>query len=260
MKRIKVLLMIVLAVSMLLGMSMTVFADPAHTITISAPATVEWAETTIISAEVTDWDGIDSTAAGFANVWKNGEIAGIGMVINGNMSYSVNDAVIGDVFKIQVQTLNSEMVGCNIVTVTVCGQRKNNEEKSPAHEHKFTWQTITEPTMYSDGLEGEVCSCGATRNTQPLSAYGYAINDYAAKMVNASKSGQTIKLEMGEWNSFPKAFMEKIAAKSAQNVTFVLKYKWNHVKQEITIPAGTAVDTSLDWYGPAKMQELYGAN
>ncbi len=131
---------------------------------------------------------------------------------------------------------------------------------SSAHTHNFQWQTITEPTMYSDGLEGEVCSCGATRNTQPISAFGYTINDYATKMVNASKSGQVIILELGEWNSFPKAFMEKVAAKSAQNVTFVFHYKWNHVKQEITIPAGTLVDTSLDWYGPAKMQELYGAN
>ena len=131
---------------------------------------------------------------------------------------------------------------------------------APAHVHNFQWQTITEPTQYSDGLEGEVCSCGAVRNTQPLSAYGYALNEYATPMINAAKSGQTITFEFGEWNSFPKAFMEKVAAKSAQNVTFVFKYKWNHVKQEITIPAGTVVDTSLDWYGPAKMAELYGAN
>ena len=131
---------------------------------------------------------------------------------------------------------------------------------APDHTHLFQWQTITEPTQYADGLEGEVCSCGATRNTQPLSAYGYALNDYATPMINAAKSGQTITFELGEWNSFPKAFMEKIAAKSMEGVTFVFHYKWNHVKQEITIPFGTAVDTSLDWYGPAKMAELYGMN
>ncbi len=130
-----------------------------------------------------------------------------------------------------------------------------------AHEHNFAWQTISEPTMYSDGLAGDVCTvCGYAKNTQPLSAYGFAINDYGTKLVEASKSGQIIKIELGEWNSFPKSFMEKIAAKSAQNVTFVLKYKWNHVNQEITIPAFSNVDTSLDWYGPAKMAELYGVN
>ena len=129
-----------------------------------------------------------------------------------------------------------------------------------AHTHNFQWQTITEPTKDADGLEGEVCSCGATRNTQKLSAYGYSLNQYATPMINAAKAGQTITFEFGEWNSFPKAFMEKIAAKSMEGVTSVFNYKWNHVKQEITIPFGTAVDTNLDWYGPAKMAELYGAN
>ena len=131
---------------------------------------------------------------------------------------------------------------------------------TPAHVHNFQWQTITAPTKETDGLEGEVCSCGAVRNTQPLSAYGYALNEYATPMINAAKSGQTITFEFGEWNSFPKSFMAKLVDKSAQNVTFVFHYKWNHVKQEITIPAGTPIDLNFDWYGPAKMAELYGAN
>ena len=131
---------------------------------------------------------------------------------------------------------------------------------TPAHVHSFSWQTITEPTEYADGLEAEVCSCGAVRNKQPLSAYVYALNDYATPMMNIAKSGQTITFEFGEWNSFPKSFMEKLAEKSGQNVTFVFHYKWNHVKQEITIPAGTPIDLNFDWYGPAKMAELYGMN
>ena len=129
-----------------------------------------------------------------------------------------------------------------------------------AHTHNFQWQTIIEPTKDTDGLEGEVCSCGALKNTQLLSAYGYALNDYATPMINAAKSGQTITFEFGEWNSFPKSFMAKLVDKSANGVTFVFHYKWNHVKQEITIPAGTPIDLNFDWYGPAKMAELYGAN
>ena len=136
----------------------------------------------------------------------------------------------------------------------------NTPDNAPEHVHSFTWQTIYEATPDSDGLEGEVCSCGATRNTQPLSAYGYALNDYATSMINAAKSGQTMTFEFGEWNSFPRSFMEKLVNKSANGVTFVFHYKWNHVKQEITIPAGTPIDLSCDWYGPAKMAELYGAN
>ena len=141
------------------------------------------------------------------------------------------------------------------------GGHSNPPSKDPSgssHEHHYEWHTIVEPTQDKDGLEGEVCSCGATRNVQTLSAYGYALNHYAAPLINAAKSGQTITFEFGEWNSFPKSFMEKIAAKS--DVNFVFHYKWNHVSQEIVIPAGTAIDLNFDWYGPAKMAELYGAN
>lgn len=131
---------------------------------------------------------------------------------------------------------------------------------APAHVHKFEWQIITNPTKDTDGLEGEMCSCGAMRNTEKISAYAYSLYQYAMPMINRAVSGQTITFEFGEWNSFPKAFMEKIAAKSMEGVTFVFRYKWNHEKQEITIPFGTAVDTQFDWYGPAKMAELYGMN
>lgn len=130
---------------------------------------------------------------------------------------------------------------------------------SHAHVHNFQYGVIYPATKDADGLEGEMCSCGAVRNTQPISAMAYALYDYALPMINAAKPGQTITFEFGEWNSFPKAFMEKLVSKSAQGVTFVFHYKWNHVKQEITIPAGTPIDLNFDYYGPAKMAELYGA-
>lgn len=127
------------------------------------------------------------------------------------------------------------------------------------HVHDFTWQTILEPTPYAEGLERQVCSCGATGITQPLSAFGYLIRDYAPSLIKAAQPGQTVTFEFGEFNSFPKDLMAKLVEKSAQDVTFVFHYEWNHVKQEVTIPAGTPIDLNFEWYGPAKMAELYGA-
>ena len=134
------------------------------------------------------------------------------------------------------------------------------EPSSAAHTHDYHWQTIVEPTKDQDGLESEVCVCGATRNIQRIPAMGFTLNEYATPMVVNAIPGQTVEMEFGEWNSFPKSFMEKVAAKTQQNVSFGFHYNWNHVGQEIRIPAGTEVDTNFDWYGPAKMQELYGAN
>lgn len=134
------------------------------------------------------------------------------------------------------------------------------EPSSAAHTHDYHWQTIVEPTKDQDGLESEVCVCGATRNIQRLPAFGYTLQEYATPMVVNAKPGQTVEMDFGELNSFPKSFMEKVAVKTQQNVSFGFHYHWNHVGQEIKIPAGTKVDTNFDWYGPAKMQELYGQN
>ena len=127
-----------------------------------------------------------------------------------------------------------------------------------AHVHNFQYGVIYPATKDADGLECEMCACGAVRNTQPISAMAYALYDYALPMINAAKSGQTITFDFKEWNSFPKSFMEKLVAKSAQGVTFVFKYKVNHELQTITIPAGTPIDLNFEWYGYAKMAELYG--
>ena len=131
----------------------------------------------------------------------------------------------------------------------------NNDDE---HVHNFEWQIITPATKDRDGVEGEVCSiCGARRNEQPLSAFGFALYSYALPMINSAPKGQTVTFEFGVWNSFPKNLMERIAAKSAEGVNFVFRYEWNHVKYEVTIPAGTQVDLQFDWYGPAKMNEIY---
>ena len=151
----------------------------------------------------------------------------------------------------------------NILSITAISDEPSPiEQDTPlGHTHDFVEGEIYSATTTTDGLGGIYCkTCGAIKESWPISAYGYSINDYATPMVNASKAGQTVTFELGEWNSFPKAFMEKIAAKSAEGVTFVFHYKWNHVKQEITISAGAQVDLNYEWYGPAKMAELYGAN
>ena len=136
-----------------------------------------------------------------------------------------------------------------------------NPEIVITHVHEWIEGEIYAATKEKDGLGGTYCkTCGAIKESHPISAYAYSLNEYATPMINASKSGQTITFELGKWNSFPKSFMAKLVDKSAQNITFVFHYKWNHVKQEITIPAGTPIDLNFDYYGPAKMAELYGAN
>lgn len=148
---------------------------------------------------------------------------------------------------------------CNPFYIPPQNSGVKSNTNAPTHVHNFTWQTIYDATPNSDGLEGEVCSCGAIRNTQPISAMDYAVNKYADQMIKAAKPGQKITLEFGEFNSFPRYMMEKIAARMNDNITFVFKFKQNKKMQTVTIEPGTAIDLQYDWYGPDKMKELYGA-
>lgn len=129
---------------------------------------------------------------------------------------------------------------------------------APAHTHEFIEGTITEPTADSDGVGGIYCkTCGYVKETYPISAYAYVLYDYGATKIKSSQPGQNVVFEFGEWNSFPKSFMADLAAKSAAGVTFEFHYKWNQESQTIIIPAGVPIDLNEEWYGPAKMRELY---
>ncbi len=258
-KKIGLLLAVIMAMTMVMGIGVTAFAEPYTT--DSPYGTVVWN------------DACWSMGAHFIYIGDNnylyfgdGEYFGVYTAVGdtldvGGYTTKVPSEPSPNAIYKSVNSGGQDTLVPNTCSCTFTPKSPAIASGNSAHTHNFTWQTITEPTLYSDGLAGDVCSiCGFAKNTQPVSSYGYAINGYATKLVNESKSGQVIKLDFGEFNSFPKAFMEKVAAKSAQNVTFIFTYKWNHVKQEIKIPAFSNVDTSLDWYGPATMQQLYGAN
>ena len=129
---------------------------------------------------------------------------------------------------------------------------------APTHVHEFIEGTIIEPTADCDGLGGVYCkTCGYIQESYPISTGAYLIYDYGAEKIYSSQPGQKVVFEFGEWNSFPKSFMADLAAKSAAGVTFEFHYKWNHESQTIIIPAGVPIDLNEEWYGPAKMRELY---
>ena len=198
-------------------------------------------------------------------VWVNLDRAYDGTRRNISITYEKDN----ENYRFNNMRLNPRGGECTPISGTICVTYnevtyvppvQESENPKSNHTHSFIWQVIYEATSNSDGLEGEVCSCGATRNTQPISAYDYAINKYADRMIKAAKPGQKITLEFGEFNSFPRYMMEKVAARMNENITFVFKFKQNKKMQTVTIEPGTAIDLQYAWYGPDKMKELYGAD
>lgn len=256
-KRLSILLIIALAMTMVMGMSIMAYADEWQPLTIDCGTSdhQNFEHFYVVSTDtfpsdygqcVSGWKLIpDSGNPGQSTVtdWR----AGSGNYMS--RDYFPGNLEMGWYYRTGD---DSNFHKCPPPVVEA-------EPSSAAHTHDYHWQTIVLPTKDQDGLESEVCVCGATRNIQRLPALGFTLNEYATPMVVNAQPGQTVELELGELNSFPKSFMEKVAVKTQQNVSFGFHYNWEHVGQEIKIPAGTVVDTNFDWYGPAKMEELYGS-
>lgn len=127
-------------------------------------------------------------------------------------------------------------------------------EYGPMHIHKWVFGTIYEATESADGLEGEYCSCGAMRNTSVITSGGVTVNNTYA-MIDAAKPGQNIVLDMKMMCNLSQEFMKKLASKNTCSYTLRLIYK--NKLYEYYIPAGAVFDTSLEYYGPEKLMEMF---
>ena len=128
-------------------------------------------------------------------------------------------------------------------------------------DHDYEWTTINDATEDYEGLEVCRCTkCGAvcaSRSIPKLSDdFSYVTEKYI-KQYEQAKSGQTIKLDLKNWNSIPKSFFEELAKR--RDITTTIRFIYNHKVYEFTIERGQSVDTSVDYYGPEKLIQLYGA-
>ena len=128
----------------------------------------------------------------------------------------------------------------------------NNED---SHTHSYTWQTVSTVSDNQDGEDVYVCSCGDIADRRVTSAMGQCFTNSTQKVTDA-KSGDTVTLDVGLWNSFPKKMMEEIAKKRDIDIVIHLTYKGKNY--EIIIPKNAEIDLSCDWYGPEKLTQMFG--
>ena len=139
--------------------------------------------------------------------------------------------------------------------LTSIGLPQPASQQSPSHEHSYSWQTVKEATETEDGEEVYICSCGDIADRRSISATGTYWTNCENKLKDA-KTGDSVLLESGLWHSFSKKTMQEIANRRDIDVVITLTYKG--VNYKITIPKGTTFDTSLDWYGPEKLKQMFG--
>lgn len=133
---------------------------------------------------------------------------------------------------------------------------EETSSNNSSHTHSYTWQTVREATEIQEGEEEYICSCGHVSEIRAISAMGVYWNSMIEKIKNA-KSGDTLTFSSETWNSFPKRVMDVIAAR--RDITIEISFPYQGKMLKVVVPANTAIDNSCDWYGPAKLAEMFGS-
>ena len=88
-------------------------------------------------------------------------------------------------------------------------------------------------------------------------SYAEFLENRYNRIINA-KPDETVILEMGTWDSLSLDFMQAIA--KMRQSTFVIHFIYEGKNYEVVIPAGAEVelDTDIPWYGPLKLNAMFG--
>ena len=143
---------------------------------------------------------------------------------------------------------------------------KSNEEVQPvqpaqlvaSHEHSFQWVETLEATLESDGLMQHRCECGAVDDEYPISASLVYFHKYCGAIQNAPQNA------LVEWNSDPfRCYTRRMMEELAKRPDVSLKTTFTDTdgsRKSFTIPAGQAPADSELFYGFTYLGNLYGWN
>lgn len=143
---------------------------------------------------------------------------------------------------------------------------KSNEEVQPvqpvqpvaSHEHSFQWVETLQATLESDGLMQHRCECGAVDDEYPISASLVYFHKYCGAIQNAPQNA------LVEWNSDPfRCYTRRMMEELAKRPDVSLKTTFTDTdgsRKSFTIPAGQAPADSELFYGFTYLGNLYGWN
>lgn len=81
------------------------------------------------------------------------------------------------------------------------------------------------------------------------------MKELLARVANA-KAGDNMVIDATLWHSYSSKVLEALLNKKGVNYTFYYNYKGETFY--ITIPAGTVLEESCEWYGPHKLNAMFG--
>lgn len=274
MKRSKGWLALMLAVIMLWGNSMTVFAGNDYTITSLVPMVddLEIRRGQILyKGDSIKWFKYKDGATGFENMETFKEVT---ILLNGVKQTHTNDneknahytlpedseeyTVIAVVWDRSRQAILIELVSSE--NLQNDNRTNASDDSKESHEHNWEWEKTQDATDTRDGEEQLYCTiCGARGESRAIanSSYGTFCNMTSDK-INYAPENAIVEIETNIWSAMPKSVIE--ALKARRDVTVKMTLTYQNQKYPLLIPAGydMSVLEEADWYGVLYLNQFFG--
>ena len=129
------------------------------------------------------------------------------------------------------------------------------QPEATEHHHDFQWKIVKEPTLHEDGLAQSVCECGAVEAQQPISS-GTAFINMVRDKIEAAPEGGTVEISSELYFCYTAKIMKALQARPDVSL------KTNYLTEDgtwhtFTIPAGSAPSGDTQFYGFTGLANYY---
>lgn len=126
-----------------------------------------------------------------------------------------------------------------------------------AHVHDYQWVITVDPTEDSDGLAENICKyCQAKDGSQPVSKATAWVKGVTAKIENAPENG-TVMVESDTYLCYTDRIMDALRVRCDVSLTTCFTDE-DGIRKGFTIPAGQAPDDGEQFYGFTGLGNRYG--
>ena len=250
-RRIKGLAAFVLAVVMMFGSSISALAAKEYEFIRGSSSLPQSTTTMKVGDVLTKEDGIESDAQGCMLNWeiKNGDSGSMEMEGSGCVSY----------FEFIPEGKEYE------VTAVMCGNYSQSTDGN-------MWITMV---PYGEGGSGNTGGeeGGSTGDTkvedkdtkkkekekkpeEPKESEEQIFNRELLALAAAAKAGDNVAIDATLWHSFSSDVLKELLSK--EGVSYTLYYNYEGECFYITLPAGAVLEEGCEWYGPLKLNAMFG--
>lgn len=259
-KRMKSWFALVLALGMMFGSSLTVFAKTIPDISVDTAMVVN--ETTLCGGDVIQ----TQTSGNYIKLWIDGVLVR-DELDNNDTNYIIPGTSDKEYLLTGFHKTNNNggtpdrpSYNYEIRLSTITKSEPKSEPEPEPHVHSYSWVTVQEATTEQDGIEEYRCSCGAVAERSVIPASQVFVKGLYGEIKNAPLNG-TVTFDSGRLYTMSDYIVKKLAERS--DVTTVVTFEYNKTAYRMTIPAGADYSALLAdedyFYGYFYFAQLVGA-